>query len=197
MRIISFAIACFLHNIVQSSLRCSLLCTARCSFHLTVRIIPTHRKYRHKWPVLVRGTAIYAVAKDILSRPIIGHTPRKLPALAAISRIIAVLARAAYPGTPAASLIIILDVSQNVKYFFSVFYKNIISFLLQANTRGWRFSAFLSFILSTAEMRYSYQLLWKYREFCRCRYTARSGSRNTWTAARHTAQTRCRTLSSG
>ena len=60
-------------------------------FHLTVRIIPTHRKYRHNWPVLVHGTAIYAVKKDILSRPIIGHTPRKLPALTAISRIIAVL----------------------------------------------------------------------------------------------------------
>ena len=93
-------------------------------YHLTVRIIPTHRKYRHKWPVRVHGTAIYAVVKDILSRPIIGHTPRKLPALAAISRIIAVLALGTTHGFPCASFIIILDNPENVKYFFSLFYKN-------------------------------------------------------------------------
>ena len=44
---------------------------------------------------------------------------------AAISRIIAVLARASYLGTPSASFIIILDTSQNVNTFFSVFYKKI------------------------------------------------------------------------
>ena len=98
-------------------------------YHLTVRIIPTHRKYRRKWPVRVHGTAIYAVVKDILSRPIIGHTPRKLPALAAISRIIAVLALGTTHGFPCASFIIILDNPENVKYFFSLFYKNFSLFL--------------------------------------------------------------------
>ena len=47
-----------------------------------------------KWPVHVHGGAIYAAEQDFLSRPIIGHTPRKLPALAAISRIIALIGRA-------------------------------------------------------------------------------------------------------
>ena len=60
-----------------------------------MRIIPAHRKYRHeKGPVHVHGAAIYAAKKDLLSRPIIGHTPRKLPARAAISRIIALIGRA-------------------------------------------------------------------------------------------------------
>ena len=59
-----------------------------------MRIIPAHRKYRRKRPVRAHGTAIYCREKDILSRPIIGHTPRKLPASAAISRIIAVHAGA-------------------------------------------------------------------------------------------------------
>lgn len=35
------------------------------------------------------GAAIYANVQNFLSRPMIGHTPRKLPALAAISRFIA------------------------------------------------------------------------------------------------------------
>ena len=51
--------------------------------------------------------------KDILSRPIIGHTPRKLPAGAAISRIIAVL-----PGSlPSASFNNISYIRRLVKGF--------------------------------------------------------------------------------
>ena len=51
--------------------------------------------------------------KDILSRPIIGHTPRKLPAGAAISRIIAVL-----PGSlPSASFNNIPYIRRLVKGF--------------------------------------------------------------------------------
>ena len=50
------------------------------SFRLSVRIIPAHRKYRRE----KAGTCPWRVdlrrEKDILSRPIIGHTPRKLPA---------------------------------------------------------------------------------------------------------------------
>ena len=50
------------------------------------------------WPVLVHGAAIYA-ASGFLSRPIIGHTPRKLPPCGAISRFIAVSAGGAGPTT--------------------------------------------------------------------------------------------------
>ena len=64
MRIISFAICLFLHNLYKVVLRCSLLCTARkFSFRVSVRIIPAHRKDRHKRPVLVHGAAIYAAKR--------------------------------------------------------------------------------------------------------------------------------------
>ena len=57
---------------------------------------------------------------DLLSRPMIGHTPRKLPPLGAISRFIAVLrAGQAFPH----SHYIIKEIIPDVKRNFSVFYK--------------------------------------------------------------------------
>lgn len=56
----------------------------------------------------------------LLSRPIIGHTPRKLPPCGAISRFIAVSARGKASTTR--DLIIISDIQRNVKTFFSVFH---------------------------------------------------------------------------
>ena len=55
----------------------------------SVRIIPAHKKHRRpgRCP---SGAAIYADVQRSLSRPIIGHTPRKLPPCGAISRFIAV-----------------------------------------------------------------------------------------------------------
>lgn len=55
----------------------------------SVRIIPAHKKHRRpgRCP---SGAAIYADEQKSLSRPIIGHTPRKLPPCGAISRFIAV-----------------------------------------------------------------------------------------------------------
>ena len=54
----------------------------------SVRIIPTHKKHRRSGRC-PSGAAIYADEQKSLSRPIIGHTPRKLPPCGAISRFIA------------------------------------------------------------------------------------------------------------
>ena len=55
----------------------------------SVRIIPAHKKHRRSGRC-PSGAAIYADEQKSLSRPIIGHTPRKLPPCGAISRFIAV-----------------------------------------------------------------------------------------------------------
>ena len=68
---------------------------------------------------------------ELLSRPIIGHTPRKLPRLRAISRFIAVLcAGLAPPHSP----FIIKENVPDVKRIFSVFYKIPKIFLATKNT---------------------------------------------------------------
>jgi hypothetical protein len=94
-----------------------------------VRIIPTHEKYRLKdmllrpvtdqWRGDIRNVQIY------LSRPIIGHTPRKLPRFRAISRFIAVSAR----SFSRADSLIIKENPLDVKRIFSVFYKIFKKFL--------------------------------------------------------------------
>ena len=81
--------------------------------------------------------------------------------------------------------------------FFSVFYKNNITNLLQANSGWWCESTAIRFILNKDETRCSYRPWWKCRGSFRCRCTARCGSHSTWTAAGRTAQTRHRTPSDG
>ena len=49
------------------------------SVRAAVRIIPAHEKTGAKRGRFRHGAAIYARVQTFLSRPIIGHTPRKLP----------------------------------------------------------------------------------------------------------------------
>jgi len=84
-----------------------------------------------------QGAAIYASADKQFSRPMTGHTPRKLPFFNAISRIIAVHAQ--FPYT---RLNNITSIRKNVKQFFRKNHKLfryfsyiLDSYFLQA---GWR-----------------------------------------------------------
>ena len=84
----------------------------------SVRIIPAHKKHRRSGRC-PSGAAIYADEQKSLSRPIIGHTPRKLPPCGAISRFIAVFAAGFLSR---ADFLILQHDLRNVKRFFSVFY---------------------------------------------------------------------------
>ena len=66
--------------------------TVSSSTHAIVRITPGHEKTGTNGPVSPH-TRRYTPCMDSLSRPIVGHTPRKLPRFRAISRIIADCAR--------------------------------------------------------------------------------------------------------
>jgi hypothetical protein len=84
----------------------------------SVRITPAHEN----WPTFAGRFALRGDirrGKFLLSRPMTGHTLRKLPCLHAISRFIAVRTQA----SPAARSHIILHTRQNVKNFFGVFDK--------------------------------------------------------------------------
>ena len=90
MRIIWFAMVCFPPKF-RTQLR-SVWVRSNFSVRAAVRIIPSHEK----WPTEADPSFIaqrYTLAlQKQFSRPMTGHTPRKLPSLDAISRIIAVRA---------------------------------------------------------------------------------------------------------
>ncbi len=104
------------------------------SIRLTVRIIPTHEKYRLSRVNLLaklygryqHGAGDLRNIQIPLSRPIIGHTPRKLPPCGAISRFIAV-SRWAYFSR--ADFSILKEMFPNVKRIFSLFYEKFQNFL--------------------------------------------------------------------
>jgi hypothetical protein len=85
-----------------------------------VRIIPAQKKYRRKKAGIAPWRGDLRRKKSTLSRPIIGHTPRKLPPFGAISRIIAVAWGHNNPNT---SSFIIQDSLLFVNRFFYVFYE--------------------------------------------------------------------------
>ena len=99
------------------------------SFHLSMRIIPAHRKYRHKKAGTCPWHSDLRCGKDFLSRPIIGHTPRKLPAQAAISRIIAVPGGGflchcmAVPAQASLVYLTSLELSSRISLFFIKFFR--------------------------------------------------------------------------
>ena len=77
-------------------------------------------------PVILSWRSDLRDVQILLSRPMIGHTPRKLPPLGAISRFIAVL-RAGSPLSH--SLYIIKENPLDVKRIFSVFHEILKIFL--------------------------------------------------------------------
>ena len=110
----------------------------------SVRIIPAHKKHRRpgRCP---SGAAIYADVQRSLSRPIIGHTPRKLPPCGAISRFIALETLPGVLSPLRAYLHIIKEKSpcvkgiflfclQNFHLFFVVFAYHAIVFTVPTNS---------------------------------------------------------------
>ena len=77
-------------------------------------------------PVSKHGAAIYATYRFLLSRPIFGHTPRKLPRMRAISRFIAV-SRAGH-AIPSRGLNYnkrkLFSCQEDFRYFFDFFFKS-------------------------------------------------------------------------
>ena len=86
-----------------------------------MRIIPAHKKYRRKKAGIAPWHSDLRYEKSILSRPIIGHTPRKLPRFASNLPHHRSAARVPGHGTSNASLIIIQDTMRFVKCFFGIF----------------------------------------------------------------------------
>ena len=114
-----------------------------------MRIIPAHKKYRRKKAGITLWHGDLRSAQGLLSRPIIGHTPQKLPGKGpqspASSQFRVCSARSTAPN---ASSFIIQDLLPNVKHYFSVFYK-ISEKFLDALTR-WLFP--LKFPLPAASL---------------------------------------------
>ena len=96
------------------------------SFRASVRIIPTHRKYRHKWPVLVRGTAIYAAERTFSAArlsDILRGSYRLSPQSPASSQCCRCLTGIVSPAQAHLSYFMRLQMSSIFSLFFIKFFK--------------------------------------------------------------------------